>query len=204
MKCEAVKKLFPDYLMMETDRELATKIEKHISECEDCREELETSGAMWAKLEVLPVEFPGENLKKNFYKMLDEEIKREKEIVEQKGFMSRMLSQLFFQKRLLSPAALMLFVISGFMLGIFFSSGKGVGIYNYNGSSEENKIVQIMTSDQTGVVNILNAYEDLRSGSWTESGTLHKKKDPADMNMFEFFVEAAFNFTEYFEKIITL
>ena len=29
-------------------------------------------------------------------------------------------------------------------------------------------------------------------------------KDAADMNFFEFFLKAAFNFTEYFEKIITL
>ena len=75
-----------------------------------------------------------------------------------------------------------------------------------NGSifPENNEMVHIMTSEQAGVINILNAYEDLRTGSWTESGILHRKKDPADMNMFEFFAEAAFNFTEYFEKIITL
>ncbi len=204
MKCEDVKKLFPDYLMMETDSELAVKIEEHISECEKCREELETSGAIWTKLEVLPLEFPGENLKKSFYKMLDSEIEKEKEIIEKKGFMSEILGFIFFQKRLLSPAALMLLVLSGFLLGVFISSGRGVGISGDSVIPEGNKIVHIMTSDQAGIINILNAYEDLRSGTEKNPRTLHKKKDPADMNIFEFFAEAAFNFTEYFGKVITL
>ncbi|MEN8222905.1 MAG: zf-HC2 domain-containing protein [Acidobacteriota bacterium] len=202
MKCEVVKKLFPDYLMMETDIETAGKIEDHISECDDCRRELETSGAMWTKLEVLPVEFPGKDLKKNFYAMLDAEI--EKETAEKRGFIGGMFSDVFFRKRLFSPAALLLLILSGFMLGIFFTSGKSVAINNGSTFPEDNKTVNIMTSEQAGIVNIINAYEDLRTGSWTESETHSVKKDTADMNMFEVVAEAAFNFTEYFERVLTL
>ena len=204
MKCGDIKKLFPDYLMMEADEETKKRVEDHISDCSSCREELESSSEMWMKLEVLPTEFPGENLKKNFYEMLDAEIEREKDRVEHKGFINGILNYIFFQKRLFSPAALIMIVLSGFLLGMFISSGKSVGMNNGSVFPEENKTVHIMTSGQEGILKILNAYEDLRTGSWAEPETHHGKKDPAEMNMFEFFAEAAFNFTEYFEKIITL
>ncbi len=204
MKCETVKKLFPDFLMMETDNKTTGKIEDHISECEECRRELETSGAMWTKLEVMPVEFPSEHLKNDFYKMLDEEIRKEKLDVEDKGFLGEMMSYLFSRQRLLSPAAILLLIISGFLAGVFVTSGKLSNSGILHEGLKRAGTVNVMTTDQAGIINILNAYEDLKTGSWTESGTLHRKKDPADMSLFEVFTEAALSFTEYFEKIINL
>ena len=54
MNCEAVKELLWAYLEKETTAEEAEKIEKHLAECADCREELEAQKAIMESLASLP------------------------------------------------------------------------------------------------------------------------------------------------------
>lgn len=56
MNCEAVRELLWMYLEKETTAEDAEKIEKHLAECEDCREELELQKEMMETLAGLPEE----------------------------------------------------------------------------------------------------------------------------------------------------
>lgn len=56
MNCEAVRELLWGYLEKETTAEEAEKIEKHLAECEVCREELELQKEMMETLAGLPDE----------------------------------------------------------------------------------------------------------------------------------------------------
>ena len=54
MNCETVKEMLWAYLEKETTAEEAEKIEKHLAECADCREEMETQKAIMESLASLP------------------------------------------------------------------------------------------------------------------------------------------------------
>jgi len=202
MKCEEVKKLFSGYLMLETDSDTTENIRAHIFACPECRGEFETSAALWTRLEILPVELPGENLKKGFYQMLEKELDKEK--TERKGFRIDFLSRLFLQKRLLSPAMLLLLMISAFLLGIFVTSGKGGSATEGSFMPGHGAPVKVFTADQSGVLNLLDAYVSLRTGENSISPPTATTEDPGDMSIFEFFANVAFSFADYFEKIVTL
>lgn len=75
MKCIKIKERFADLLSGEIDNVENKKIREHIAECDSCRDELESLSEVWAKLEVLPTETPGEKLRSGFYSMLEENIR---------------------------------------------------------------------------------------------------------------------------------
>lgn len=80
MRCEDIKKSFPDYLVGELDRTLAHEIQNHIADCRTCRQELEDMSAVWTKLGVIHEEQPSNELRDRFYGMLEEykaEVSRE-------------------------------------------------------------------------------------------------------------------------------
>lgn len=56
MNCEAVRELLWAYLEQETTAEEAEKIEEHLKNCADCREELELQKELMATLDGLPEE----------------------------------------------------------------------------------------------------------------------------------------------------
>lgn len=71
MNCKKIKSKFPDYLTGEMKKTDMTLIKNHIKECSSCREELEGLNSTWINLGVLPEEEPTENLRNNFYTMLE-------------------------------------------------------------------------------------------------------------------------------------
>jgi hypothetical protein len=71
MKCSELQEKFVEYLTGEIDEKSRAEIQAHIAGCEDCREELESLSALWAKLGVLPKEQPGPGLRTRFYSMLE-------------------------------------------------------------------------------------------------------------------------------------
>ena len=72
MKCENIHENFSDYLAGDIAPEARQAVQDHIASCESCREELENLTAIWAKLEVLPLEQPSGALRQRFYSMLEE------------------------------------------------------------------------------------------------------------------------------------
>lgn len=82
MKCKQIKGKFSDYLIGEIDEVMRKEIQKHLTACDSCREELESLSAIWTKLEVLPEEQPRNNVRARFYATLEEykqNMQREKE-----------------------------------------------------------------------------------------------------------------------------
>ena len=98
MRCEDIKKKFPDFLVGDLDQNSAENIQSHIADCTACREELENLSAVWTKLGVLPEEHPSNGLRDRFYGMLEEyktEMNRERPLHHLKQF----FSSLFYRSR---------------------------------------------------------------------------------------------------------
>jgi hypothetical protein len=103
MRCEDIKKNFPDYLVGDLNPNTAENIQSHIADCSECREELENLSAVWTKLGVLPEEHPSNGLRDRFYGMLEEyktEVNRERPLLHLKQF----FASLFYRFRTGSPA----------------------------------------------------------------------------------------------------
>jgi hypothetical protein len=103
MRCDDIKKNFPDYLVGDLDQNSADDIQTHIAGCPACRQELEDMSAVWTKLGVLPEEHPSNGLRERFYGMLEEykaEVNRERPLHHLKQF----FASLFYRFRTGSPA----------------------------------------------------------------------------------------------------
>lgn len=72
MKCDQIKVKFSEYLTGEIDEVTHKEVQEHVTECSSCRTELENVSAIWTKLEVLPEEQPGSDVRSRFYSMLEE------------------------------------------------------------------------------------------------------------------------------------
>ncbi len=71
MKCNQIKKRFPDFLTGEIDKATRKEIEEHVTACSTCRDELESLSAIWTKLGVLPEEQPSDSVRTRFYTALE-------------------------------------------------------------------------------------------------------------------------------------
>jgi hypothetical protein len=103
MRCEDIKKNFPDYLVGDLDQNSADNIQAHIADCPACRQELEDMSAVWTKLGVLPEEHPTNGLRERFYGMLEEyktEVSRERPLHHLKQF----FNSLFYRSQSKHPA----------------------------------------------------------------------------------------------------
>ena len=72
MTCQNIKEKFPDYLVGELSQQEKEQLQGHIVSCPTCREELESLGAIWTKLGVLPEVQPETTLRTRFYTMLED------------------------------------------------------------------------------------------------------------------------------------
>ena len=70
MNCKETKNLLPDFIQGNLDEGGKHQIQQHLSVCPACRTEFETLGDIWSKLELLPEEQPGDNLRPKFYAMV--------------------------------------------------------------------------------------------------------------------------------------
>lgn len=66
MNCEQVTGLLPDYLQGNVSAEQGKKMEEHLAECAECRDEV----AIWNKLSLLPIEKPSLASRERFDAML--------------------------------------------------------------------------------------------------------------------------------------
>jgi hypothetical protein len=72
MRCENIRKKFPDFLAGDLGQKSKDDIQSHLAECDSCREELENLSALWTKLGVLSEEQPSPALRERFYGVLEE------------------------------------------------------------------------------------------------------------------------------------
>jgi hypothetical protein len=127
MRCEDIKKNFPDYLVGDLNQNSAADIQSHIADCPACRQELENLSAIWTKLGVLPEEHPSNGLRDRFYRMLEEyktEANRERPLHHLKQF----FSSIFYRSQGGRPSYQIALgfipLIIGLSLGYILFSGK--------------------------------------------------------------------------------
>lgn len=71
MKCKQISKAISDYLIEDVDDRTRSAIEAHLSECADCRREVESLKGIWMKLCDLPEAEPTANVRSRFDAMLE-------------------------------------------------------------------------------------------------------------------------------------
>jgi anti-sigma factor RsiW len=126
MKCSQIKKIFSDFLTGEIDKATRKEIEKHVTACGSCRDELESLSAIWTKLGVLPEEQPSDNVRTRFYAEL-EEYKQSQEKEKARPSLGKLLDGWLERWAPRRPAfqfslALMLLVV-GLTAGYFLHAG---------------------------------------------------------------------------------
>lgn len=108
MRCEDFVKLLPEYLKREISTENELEFEEHMNSCPDCRDEFESSSEMWNSLDNLSEPAPSENMRNNFYAMLEEQ-----QLKSNKPSLINRLTQFFsslFNTRQLALSALTLLI----------------------------------------------------------------------------------------------
>lgn len=71
MNCRTIQQKFPDYLIGDLEPKEALMVQAHLTDCQDCRGELESLSSIWTKLGVLPEQIPSSRLRSRFYTMLE-------------------------------------------------------------------------------------------------------------------------------------
>lgn len=128
MKCENDKELLTLYMNNQLTPAESAAVEKHITDCPECRADLEASMQVWNQMEALPVPEPSANMQLKFDVMLD---MYKKETAEKKRFslgIRQKLGQLFG----FSPAFTMAYSV------ILIVAGIGVGVLVNRGGSAKN------------------------------------------------------------------
>ncbi len=69
--CTDINQLFADHLTGDLSNLKTTELNNHLITCSSCSQEFEDLTQTWTKLGILPEKLPSENLRKNFYTMLD-------------------------------------------------------------------------------------------------------------------------------------
>ena len=123
MNCKDIKTKFPDYLTGELEQESGPIVKNHVVSCASCRRELEDLTETWTKLGVLPEEQPGENLRQNFYTMLESYktgLEQEKKTFSFGRFIDNLSEKLWPRRPLYQFAFTILLLLTGFTVGLFF------------------------------------------------------------------------------------
>lgn len=127
MRCEDIKKNFPDYLVGDLNQSAADDIQSHIADCSACREELEDLSAIWTKLGVLPEEHPSNGLRDRFYGMLEEykaEANRERPLHHLKQFFASLFYRFGTGRPVYQMALGLIPLFIGLSLGYILFSGR--------------------------------------------------------------------------------
>lgn len=74
MKCNEAESLFIDFLNNELDPDMAESLEKHVANCEQCRQQVKEYKEVFAAMGDRRLEVPGPSLRENFHTILQAEI----------------------------------------------------------------------------------------------------------------------------------
>lgn len=126
MKCKQIKGKFADYLIGEIDEVTRKQIQEHVTECDSCREELESLSAIWTKLGVLPEEQPSHNVRARFYTTLEEykqNMQQEKERPKLGTLMDGWLERLMPRRPAFQFSLALILLVVGLTAGYFLHAG---------------------------------------------------------------------------------
>jgi hypothetical protein len=153
MRCEDIKKKFPDFLVGDLNQDSAENIQLHIADCSACREELENLSAVWTKLGVLPEEQPSNGLRERFYGMLEEyktEMNRERPLHHLKQFFSSLFNRFRSGRPSYQLALGLIPLFIGLSLGyILFSGSQSADLHREVQDMQQMLAVSLMDQRST-------------------------------------------------------
>jgi len=122
MICKEIKIKLPAFLAGELESLEIEQVKNHLESCAHCREEMVDLNEFWSKLGILPEVEPSENLRANFYTMLESYKAGLQE--EQAGFhlvqfLEKIFSSFWPRRPLLQMATVLILVVAGFLSGRF-------------------------------------------------------------------------------------
>lgn len=121
MNCKEIKDKFPDYLIGDLDITGEKNVKNHVATCASCREELEILNETWTKLGVLPEQQPGENLRENFYTMLESYkagLEQKKQGFGTKKWLDSVFGKIWPRKPAFQFAFTIILLLIGFSIGL--------------------------------------------------------------------------------------
>jgi HEAT repeats len=167
MKCIDIKELFPDMLTGEIDQDILPTFKEHLKACSSCREELEQLSMFWAKLNVIPEEYPSSHMRVDFYAMLESQIALSKQKQSQRTMLERakdFFVALLPHQRSIGYAFAVLLLILAFAGGYVVRSISGT-----NAQELENMQQDIRDMRQLLVISFLekpSASDRITGASW--------------------------------------
>lgn len=81
MNCEYTRDRLTEWLNNNLSKTEQIEVNRHLAQCTDCQEEFEADKQIWTNLEKIRVPEPSEQMRDNFYAMLDEFKEKEKAAV---------------------------------------------------------------------------------------------------------------------------
>lgn len=169
MKCENDKELLTLYITNQLTPAERAAVEKHITDCAECRAELEASVQVWSQMEELPVPEPSANMQLKFNVMLD---MYKKEVAEKKRFslgIRQKLGQLFGFSPAFTMAYSVILIVAGVGVGILLNRPSG-GITADRRDKMDTLAAQVHDLKETVTLALLqnpNASERIRGVSFT-------------------------------------
>jgi hypothetical protein len=124
MTCSTIGERFVDYLTGELPAGELDDFRRHLASCPACREELESLGAVWTRLGVLPQESPSGALRSRFYGMLEtykESLRRDREKTSLGRILAQWLGRFMPRKPAYQIALAFVLIAAGLGSGYFLS-----------------------------------------------------------------------------------
>jgi len=120
MNCKEFQEWLPDHLAHTLTETKSVALEAHLSECAECRGEVE----IWQKLSLIPMERPSQRLRANFNIMLEqyqqEQRAKNPAAQEHHGYWAPWMGGLNFRPSFAHGMLALIMLVSGFQLGRSF------------------------------------------------------------------------------------
>ncbi len=117
MNCKEIKLLFVDYLDNTLNNEDKAMVEKHIEKCNSCKKEIKDLQYIFPEIDDNLIEVPSDEIRKNFYEMLENEKQIQDQISKIKTEKRKTIG--FFNSLAFKIAASFTILIAGYGIGFY-------------------------------------------------------------------------------------
>ena len=161
----------PDYLLGAVSAEEKMKIETHVRNCKSCKTEFTTLTRLWSGLGLLPAERPSENMRTQFYAVLNRrKTKLERQHAPEHRILDRLnalIERLWPKQPAVQFAMALMFMLVGYVVGFRIDGGPGL---NGNGSVAElrNEMQTMQRMVAMTLLKTQSASERIKGVNWTE------------------------------------
>ncbi|MCE7064685.1 zf-HC2 domain-containing protein [Dyadobacter sp. CY326] len=173
MSCEHIKDKLEDWLHNDLDKPERTQVDKHLVECVSCQEAFASNKQLWDNLGKMKIPEPGEEMRVNFYTMLDSF--KAAEAVEKPFSFDTIIEKI---KAVVLPQWTVQVAFSLLLVGLGWVIGNKTGNSNTSSTAYQQRIetlaAQVQDMKSTMMLSLIenpSATERLRAVSYTSDIT---------------------------------